>query len=94
MPYGMPSSLMQGLHTNPSTFSENINVPLPQVFDYGTSVLFRTPQQSLINASLAALSQQMEDSNHEMVNQVTQQISTTINLLIWDTNNSYQALFA
>jgi len=40
MPYGMSSSLMQGLHTSPSTFSENVNVPLPQLFDPGTSVLF------------------------------------------------------
>jgi len=61
------------------------------LFDLGTSVLFRTPQQSLTNA---ALRQQMEDSNHEMVNQVTQQIGTIINLLIRDTNNSYQALSA
>ena len=34
----------------------------------------------------------MEDSNHEMVNQVTQQIGTIINPLIRDANNSYQAL--
>jgi len=36
----------------------------------------------------------MEDSNHEMVNQVTQQIGTIINPLIRDTNNSYQAMSA
>jgi len=36
----------------------------------------------------------MEDKNHEMVNQVTQQIGTVINPLIRDTNNSYQALSA
>jgi len=36
----------------------------------------------------------MEDSNHEMGNQVTQQIGTIINPLIQDTNNSYQALSA
>jgi len=94
MPYGMPTSLMQGLHTSPSTFSENVNVSLPQLFDLGASVLFRAPQQSLTNASLAALWQQMEDSNHEMVNQLTQQIGTIINPLIRDTNNSYQALSA
>ena len=29
-----------------------------------------------------------------MVNQVTQQIGTIINPLIWDTNNSYQTLSA
>jgi len=90
----MPSSLMQGLHMNPSTFSGSLNVSLPQLFDPGVSVHTRTPQQSLTNASLVALRQQMEDSNHEMVNQVTQQIGTIINPLIRDTNNSYQALFA
>jgi len=94
MPYGMPSSLMQGLHTNPSTFSESLNVSLPQLFDLGVSVPIRTPQQSLTNASLVALRQQMEDINHEMVNQLTQQIGTIINPLIRDTNNSYQALAA
>jgi len=36
----------------------------------------------------------MEDSNHEIVNQVTQQIGMIINPLIRDTNNSYQALSA
>ena len=80
---------MQGLHTNPSTFSQNVNVSLPQLFDPRVSVPFRTPQQSLSNASLVALRQQMEDSNLEMVNQVTQQIGTFINPLIRDTNNSY-----
>jgi len=58
------------------------------------NVLIRTPQQSLTNASLVALRQQVEDSNHEMVNMVTQQIGTVINPLIRDTNNSYQALSA
>jgi len=89
MPYGMPLSLLQGLHTSPSTFSENVNVRLPHLFEPGKSVPFRTPQQCLTNASLAALRQQMEDSNHEMFNQVTQQIGTIINPLIRDTNNSY-----
>jgi len=36
----------------------------------------------------------MEESNHEMVNMVTQQIGTVINLLIRDTNTSYQMLSA
>jgi len=60
MPYGMPSSLMQGLHTNPSTFSESLNVSLPQLFDPGVSVPIRTAQQSLTNASFVTLRQQME----------------------------------
>ena len=85
---------MQGLDTNPSTFSESLNVLLPQLFDPGVSIHGRTPQQSLTNSSLLALRQQMEDSNHEMVNQVTQQIGTIINPLIRDTYNRYQAMSA
>jgi hypothetical protein len=91
-PYGMPSSLMQGLHTNPSTFSESLHASMPQIFDPGVSVPYRTPQPSLTTAFLAALRQQMDEANHEMVNLVTQQMGAVINPLIRDTNNSYQAL--
>jgi len=38
MSYDMPSSLMQGMHTSPSIFSENVNVSLPHLFDPGVSV--------------------------------------------------------
>jgi len=55
MPYGMPTSMMQGVHTNPSASSESLNLPLPQLFNPGVSVPFGTPQQSLTNASLNAL---------------------------------------
>ncbi|KEH16546.1 hypothetical protein MTR_0151s0020 [Medicago truncatula] len=101
-PYGIPTSLMQNLQTSPSGSSESLNVPMPQLFNPGISIPFGTPQgsftpfgspqQSLTNASLSALSQQMEETNHEMVNLVTQQVGTVINPLIQDTNNSYQAL--
>jgi len=43
MPYGMPTSMMQGLHTNPSASSETLNVPLPQLFNPGVSVPFGAP---------------------------------------------------
>ena len=102
MPYGMPTSLMQGLHTNSSVSSESLNVQMPQLFNLGVSVPFGTPQQSftpfgtpqqsLTNASLNALRQQIEETNLEMVNLVTQQVGMVINPLIRDTNNSYQAL--
>jgi len=75
---------------------------MPQLFNPGVSVPFGTlqqsftpfgsPQQSLTNASLNALRQQMEETNHEMVNLVTQQIGGVINPLIQDMNKSYQAL--
>jgi len=65
MPYGMPTSMMQGLHTNPSASSKTLNVPLPQQFNPGVSVPFGAPQQSFVpfgspqqlltNASLNAL---------------------------------------
>jgi len=102
MPYGMLTSMMQGLHTNPSASLESLNVQMPQLFNPGVSVPFGTPQQSftpfgspqqsLTNASLNALRQKMEETNHEMVNLVTQQIGAVINTLIQDTNKSYQAL--
>jgi len=102
MPYGMPTSLVQGLHTNSSTSSKSLNVQMPQLLNPGVSVPFGTPQQSftpfgspqqsLTNASLNALRQQMEETNHEMVNLVTQQIGAIINPLIQDTNKSYQPL--
>jgi len=102
MPYGMPTSLMQGLHTNPYASSKSLNVQMPQLFNPGVSVPFGTPQQSftpfgspqqsLTNASLNMLRQQMEETNLEMVNLVTQQLGTVINPLIRDTNNNYQAL--
>ena len=38
------------------------------------------------------LRQQMDESNHKMVNLLTQQIDTVFNPLIRDTNWSYQAL--
>jgi len=44
MPYGMPTSMMQGLHTNTSASLETMNVPLPQLFNPGVSVPFGAPQ--------------------------------------------------
>ncbi|AES69616.1 hypothetical protein MTR_3g032260 [Medicago truncatula] len=57
-----------------------------------TFIPFGSPQQSLTNASMNALRQTMADINHDMVNMVTQQVTTVINHLIQETNNSYQAL--
>jgi len=71
-----------------------LHAQLPPLYTPGVSTRFPTPQQSLTNNSLAALRQQMEESNHEMVNMVTQKIGTIINSLIRDTNTSYQVLSA
>jgi len=95
----MPTSMMQGLHTNPSASLESMNVPLPQLFNPGVSVPFGapqqsftpfgSPQQSLSNTYLNALRQQMEETNHEMVNMVAERIGVVINPLIQDSNKSY-----
>jgi len=41
---------------------------------------------------MISLRQQMDDSNHEMVNMLTQQIGIVFNPLIQSTNHIYQAL--
>jgi len=88
----MPPSFTVGLHNNPSNVSENLNTVHPQFYYPGPYVPSLNPQQTLTNASLATLRQQMEDCNHEMVNMLTQQIGTMFNPLTRDTHNSYLAL--
>jgi len=91
-PYGMPSSFTVGLYTNPSSFSKSLNAMHSPLFHPGAGFPGSNPQQSLTNASLMALRQQMEDTNDEMVNMLTQQIGTVFNPLIQQTHNSYQTL--
>ena len=50
-PYGMPSSLMIGLHNNPPVVLENLNTVHPQFYYPGPSVSGLNPQQTLTNAS-------------------------------------------
>jgi len=75
----MSSSFMTDLHTNPSSFSESLNAMHSPFFHPGVGFPGSNPQQTLTNASLMALRQQMEDTNHEMVNMLTQQIGTVFN---------------
>jgi len=91
-PYGVPSSFMVGLHTNPSSFSKSLNAIHSPCFHPGVGFPGSNPQQTLTNASIMALRQQMDDTNHEMVNMLTQQIGTVFNPLIQQTHNSYQTL--
>jgi len=76
----------------PLVVLENLNAVHPQFYYPRPSVYGLNPQQTLTNASLVALRQLMEDSNHEMVNILTQQIGTVFNPLIRDTHNTYLAL--
>ena len=52
----------------------------------------RSTLPPLTTDSMNLLRQQMDESNHEMVNLLTQQIGTVFNPLIRDTNRSYQTL--
>jgi len=57
-----------------------------------SSIFGRNTLSSFTIDSMNLLRRQIDESNHEMVNLLTQQISTMINPLIRDTNRSYQAL--
>ncbi|KAK2435120.1 hypothetical protein QL285_020199 [Trifolium repens] len=91
-PYGMPTTMMQGLQTSALLFTETapgVYVPNnPGTFGSAT----RNNTSALTNTALAAMRQQMDDSNHDMVNMLTQQIGTVFNPLIQNTNQSYQLL--
>ncbi|WJX24020.1 hypothetical protein P8452_13183 [Trifolium repens] len=91
-PYGMPTSMMQGLQTSASLFTESapgVFVPTNQIVSGSAT---RNGNPSLTNNALNALRQQMDESNHDMVNMLTQQIGTVFNPLIQNTNQSYQLL--
>ncbi|KAK2422492.1 hypothetical protein QL285_033024 [Trifolium repens] len=91
-PNGMPTSMMQGLQTGASLFTESapgIFVPNNQIVSGSAT---RNGNPSLTNNALNALRQQMDESNHDMVNMLTQQIGTIFNPLIQNTNQSYQLL--
>ncbi|KAH1247616.1 hypothetical protein GmHk_06G017478 [Glycine max] len=87
--YGMPTSLMAGLQ-NSQPNVENLNTFSPSGSVAGNQG--RVVPQHLTNTSVLSLRQQMDESNHDMVNMLTQQIGTVINPLIQNTNDSYQML--
>ncbi|KAH1237870.1 hypothetical protein GmHk_08G022674 [Glycine max] len=87
--YGMPTSLMVGLQNSQPNI-ENLNMASPSGSVAGNQG--RVIPQHLTNTSVLSLRQQMDESNHDMVNMLTQQIGTVINPLIQNTNDSYQTL--
>jgi hypothetical protein len=92
--YGMPASMMANVHNSASAFADQANpFTMHNVHNPSSSSIFglnTLPQ--LTTYSMNLLRQQMDESNHEMVNLLTQQIDTMFNPLIRDTNRSYQAL--
>lgn len=97
----MPTSVMANLQNAGSTFSElvvNINSPVQ-----GSGVnMDRTNQSSdlrhptqlptLTNNYAAAWRQQMDKSNHEMVQMLTQTLTVVLNPLIQNTTQSNQQM--
>lgn len=105
MPYGMPASMMVGLNSNQPSYSDIVAVERlvfnrHNASDSNASEFFRTggiiyiPHDTLsLNlTSMMAMRQQMDESNHELVNTQTQQMGIIFNHLVINTNQSYEAL--
>jgi hypothetical protein len=89
----MPTAMMAGLHTNPSIFYENALGPFSPVNqNMALGSANRNTFPAINSTSLMSMRQQMDESNHDMVNMLTQQTVTVLNPLIHNTNNSYQML--
>jgi hypothetical protein len=80
--YGMPTTTMANLYNWPAIESS------PSSSAMGN----RGNPLNLINNSMTALRQQMDESNHDMVNALTQQIGTIFNPMLQTTNDSYMLL--
>jgi len=91
--HGMPTSMMENVHNSVSAFADQANpFTINNVHSPSSSSIFgRNTLPPLTTDSMNLLRQQMDESNHEMVNLLTQQIGTMFNPLIRDTNQSYQA---
>lgn len=102
-PYGMSTSIMENLHTIPATFADNAVKTYSPILasgsDIGNHGQTMSSQMGMGFSSHAmpmfttdfikAMRQQMDKSNHDMVNTLTQQMGTIFNPLIPNTNLSY-----
>src|SRR4051812_39992536 len=91
--FGMPTSMMQGLHTNPSLYSDNMMATStsnpgsrPMGIGY-TNQAFPS-----LSTSMLSIRQQIDESNHEIVNALTQQMGTLFTPMINNTNQSHEIL--
>lgn len=104
-PYGMPTSMMVGLHTNMSTFSDNA---MATVSSYNPQNAFASTINNMVRSggicyipytspslnttSMMDMRQQMDESNLELVNSLAQQMEIIFNPLITNTNQTYELL--
>ncbi|MCI32695.1 hypothetical protein A2U01_0053909, partial [Trifolium medium] len=68
-PFGMPTTMMANLHNFQHLENPNAGFS-PSASVVGNRVI----PQALNNASVLSLRQQMDESNHDMVNMLTQQL--------------------
>ncbi|KAK2384605.1 hypothetical protein QL285_071934 [Trifolium repens] len=80
--FGMPTTTMTNLYNWPSIESS------PSSSAMGN----RGNSLNLTNNSMAVLRQQMDESNHDMVNALTQQIGTVFNPMLQTANDNYLLL--
>lgn len=88
--YGMSYSLMPGYQsTSSATLFLETNPPL-QGSAQGGNIRNTTQNRTmpLSNTSVAVLRQQMDDSNHELVNMLTNQMGTIFNPLIQESTET------
>jgi len=86
-PYGMSTSMMANLHNIPA-FTEHAN-PFTLFNTHSpwcSSVFWRSALLALTTKSMMLFRKQMDESNHEMVKMLTQQIGTVFNHLIQTKN--------
>ncbi|PNX61620.1 hypothetical protein L195_g060749, partial [Trifolium pratense] len=84
------TSSMMGLHHSNSN-PEGATMPSPSASVVGNRAR-DIAQQNLTNVTMMSFRQQMDESNHEMVNTLTSQLGTILNPLINNTNDNYQLL--
>ncbi|KAK2422326.1 hypothetical protein QL285_032868 [Trifolium repens] len=86
-PPHMTTNPLYGYVPTPTMGFQSISVSEPE--RYTSPRVTPTP---LTTASVLSLRQQMDESNHDMVNLLTQQIGTVFNPMIQNTNDSFQML--
>lgn len=99
---GMSMEFMENMHNLGSTYSDTSSSPFPRYQGFGSLATpfgrppsFRLPSQSVptfTSSFVIVVRQQMDESNHEMVHMLTQQMVTILRPLIQDSIQSYQQL--
>jgi len=81
-PYGMSTSIMANLHNSVSAFADQVNpFTMHNIHSPSSSSIFgRNTLPVFTTYSINVLRQQMDESNHEMVNLLTQQIGTMFDM--------------